>query len=305
LTNFALERIIYVFLIVMTIQTAIYFMQKQLGGLYPDSEIRTMTYRTLESVCNLNQTAVLRDKDKQLSANQTKRIEDIIEDLRNFRPIQYILGETEFFGLPFKVNEQVLIPRPETEELVELIMENGEWRMENEELTILDIGTGSGCIAVALAKKLPHAKVYAMDISEKALAVAEENAKLNQVHIQFIQQDILQLGFSIPNSQFSIIISNPPYITPSEKTNMAPNVLNYEPQEALFVPEDRPLLFYEAIAEFSIHYLKSDGRLFLETNSLFGKSVAEMLRRRGFRNVELKQDLAQNDRMVSAQRPEL
>ncbi|MDR1682913.1 MAG: peptide chain release factor N(5)-glutamine methyltransferase [Candidatus Symbiothrix sp.] len=312
---------------ITTIQTAIDFMQTQLTGLYSDSEIRAMTYRTLESVCETNRIAILRGKDKQLSAIQTKRMEDIVADLQKFRPIQYILGETEFFGLPFKVNEHVLIPRPETEELVELIIESGklrmendeEWRVKNGELRILDIGTGSGCIAVALVKNFPNAKVYALDISEKALAVAKENAKLNQVNIHFMQYDILnpqttldapQLAnaeccFSTLNSRFSIIVSNPPYIVPSEKAEMSANVLNYEPHEALFVSENRPLLFYEAIADFGLQYLEPDGRLFFETGSLFGQNLAEMLCRKGYRNVQLRKDISGNERMISALRPEL
>jgi release factor glutamine methyltransferase len=293
-------------------QPSLQYIREQLQGFYPDSEIRSLSYRIIESVCQADKQTLLRDKDKQLSANDLAQIRKITEELKKYRPLQYILGKTEFYGLPFLVNEQVLIPRPETEELVEWIIKDTRCRLQNERCRILDVGTGSGCIAIALAKHLPEAEVYALDISEKALEVAEENAHLNKVNIRFFQYDIL-LPFSardvqfighyirfVPHSFFDIIVSNPPYITPSEKQTMLPNVLAYEPHQALFVPEDKPLLFYERIADFGQTFLKSGGRLFFETNALFGKAAGEMFRQKKYEDIAVMPDIIGKDRMVGA-----
>ncbi|MDR0542818.1 MAG: peptide chain release factor N(5)-glutamine methyltransferase, partial [Dysgonamonadaceae bacterium] len=267
-------------------QQSLQYMQEQLQGLYPDSEIRSISYRVLESVCRADRQTLLRGKDKQLSANDRTQIRKITEELKKYCPLQYILGETEFYGLPIRVNEAVLIPRPETEELVEWILNDARRRTQDAGCKILDIGTGSGCIAIALARHLPEAEVYALDISEKALKVAGQNACLNKVNVRFFRHDILSSS-RFPISSFDIIVSNPPYITPSEKQAMAPNVLAHEPLQALFVPEDRPLLFYERIADFGQTSLNPGGRLFFETNALFGQAVAAMLRQKGYRNVEI------------------
>jgi release factor glutamine methyltransferase len=278
-------------------QQSLRFIKEQLQGLYSDPEIRSFSYLMLESVCRTGKQTLLRDKDKQLSANEAGKIRKIVEELKIFRPIQYILGETEFYGLKFKVNEQVLIPRPETEELVERVLRGCT---HGTRCTILDIGTGSGCIAVALAKNLPEAKVYALDISEEALEIARQNAELNNVKVNFFQQDLFAPQLSIINYQLSIIVSNPPYIVPSEKQDMSSNVLDYEPHQALFVPEEQPLLFYERIADFGLTHLKDGGQLYFETGSRFGKAVAEMLREKGYQAVELFQDISGKDRIVEA-----
>ena len=281
-------------------QTAQQYIKKQLQGLYSESEIRSFGYLILESIYQTDKQTLLRDKDKQLSAKEIIRVRKIVEELKKYRPIQYILGETEFFGLKFKVNEQVLIPRPETEELVEQVLES--CRIHDEGCRILDIGTGSGCIAVALAKHLPDAQIQALDISQEALDIARQNARLNRVNVRFFQQDILSndpcmqhVTSSLP---FHIIVSNPPYIVPSEKPAMSANVLEYEPHQALFVPEDQPLLFYERIADWALKHLEENGSLYFETGSLFGQAVAEMLRQKGFGAVELFRDLSGNDRIV-------
>ena len=287
-------------------QPLLQYIREQLQGCYPDSEIRAIAYRILESVCQADRQTLLRDKDKQLSANDLAQIQKIIEELKKYRPLQYILGETEFFGLPFYVNEQVLIPRPETEELVEWILKSEQNRVGDAEFKILDIGTGSGCIAIALAKHLPEAEVYALDISEKALELAEKNANRNKVSVRFFQYDILSpfspaspISLASPISPiFDIIASNPPYVTPSEKPTMTPNVLAYEPHLALFTPENQPLLFYERIADFGRIFLKPGGRIFFETNALFGEAVAELLQQKGYGKVELKRDIAGRHRMV-------
>ncbi|GHT87776.1 release factor glutamine methyltransferase [Bacteroidia bacterium] len=283
-------------------QQSLRFIKEQLQGLYSDPEIRSFSYLMLEFVCRTGKQTLLLDKDKQLSANETGKIRKIVEELKKFRPVQYILGETEFYGLKFKVNENVLIPRPETEELVERVLRG--CTVHGARCTILDIGTGSGCIAVALAKNLPEAKVYALDISEEALEIARQNAELNNVKVNFFQQDLFASQLSIVNYQLSIIVSNPPYIVPSEKPDMSPNVLDYEPHQALFVPEEQPLLFYERIADFGLTHLKDGGGLYFETGSLFGKAVAQMLREKGYQSVELFRDISGRDRMVKANRGE-
>jgi len=281
-------------------QQSLKYIQEQLQGYYPDSEIRTFGYRILESVCRSDKQTLLRSKGKQLSANDLTQIRKITEELKKYRPLQYVLGETEFYGLLFRVNEQVLIPRPETEELVEWILKSVKGKTQNAEYRILDIGTGSGCIAIALAKNLPEAEVYALDISEEALEVAKQNAHLNKVNIRFFRYDILS-SFDDETSifPFDLIVSNPPYVMPSEKRAMSPNVLAHEPHQALFTPEGRPLLFYERIADLGKTFLKPEGRIFFEINPLAGEAVAEMLRKKGYRNVETAQDITGKERMAS------
>jgi release factor glutamine methyltransferase len=195
----------------LAMQQSLHYIQQQLQGLYSEPEIRSFSYLILESVCHTDKPFLLRDKDKQLSANDTAKLRDIVAELKNFRPIQYILGETEFYGLKFRVNENVLIPRPETEELVELILGRGGvcppyfevCPPKDAPIRILDIGTGSGCIAIALAKNLPDAEVHGMDISEKALEIARQNAELNKVKVNFFQQDLFAPALSIVNCQLS------------------------------------------------------------------------------------------------------
>ena len=199
----------------------------------------------------------------------------------------------------FKVNENTLIPRPETEELVDWILKEGTDRAVN----VLDIGTGSGCIAIALAKNMPNAKVYALDISKAALKTAKLNADLNKVKIEFIEADILTIGHAelvSVSHKFDVIVSNPPYIQEKEKPLMKPNVLNNEPHLALFVKDENPLLFYEAITEFAIHNLTKNGQLFFEINEYLGRKMIRLLIDNNFKNIELKQDILKKDRMIKA-----
>jgi release factor glutamine methyltransferase len=254
----------------------------------------------LESVCNIDKSSALRHKDKQLFLDEQLRVQEIIEELKQYRPIQYIMGETEFYGLKIIVNENVLIPRPETEELVEWIIKREK---PQQGYILLDIGTGSGCIAVALAKHLSGAEIYALDISEKALEVARRNAESNQADVCFFQYDILKdepLVHPYSSTTFDCIVSNPPYITIKEKAAMDRNVLDYEPSQALFIPDDSPLIFYERIADFARTRLKASGSLYLETNSLYGQSVAKMLADYKFGSVELLKDISGNDRIIIA-----
>lgn len=281
-------------------KTIFHFIREQLRDFYSDSEIQSLSYWIVESVCKMDQSSVLRGKDKQLSLNEHFRMQGILEELKKYRPIQYILGESEFYGLPFIVDENVLIPRPETEELVEWIINEEKPRAGYK---LLDIGTGSGCIAVALAKHLPVAEVFASDISDKALDVARQNAVRNQVDVHFFQHDILKdEPFDFPFSPLPLdcIVSNPPYITPEEKVSMGKNVLDYEPHQALFVPQDHPLLFYERIADFARNRLKEGGSLYFETNSLYGQAAAKMLEDKLFHLVKLLKDISGNDRILIA-----
>ncbi len=277
-------------------QTIIDYIKKELKPFYPDSEIKSFIRLILEYVCKIKPYEISICKDKKISSNERAEIERIVDCLKDYKPVQYILGETEFFGLPFKVNKSVLIPRPETEELVELILENHP----EGNLQILDVGTGSGCIAISLAKNMPDSKVYAIDISEEALFVAKENAIRHQATVQFYQQDILtELSPGIDTKKFDIIVSNPPYITPEEKAIMHDNVMKYEPHTALFVPQDNPLLFYEKIAGIGHILLNTNGRLYFEINALYGRETCEMMKKSGYKEVKLFQDISGNDRMVS------
>jgi len=288
-------------------KTIFRFISEQMQDFYPDDEIKSFSYLILKSVCSMDQSSVLRSKDKQISLNEYSRIQEIVEDLKKYRPIQYILGETEFYGMTFTVDESVLIPRPETEELVEWIIREEATRpatlqTKGGRYKLLDIGTGSGCIAVTLAKWMPEAEVYALDISDKALQVARQNAIRNQANaIHFFQHDILKdEPLAYPSLSLDCIVGNPPYITYGEKESMAKNVLDYEPHQALFVPDDHPLLFYERIADFARSRLKEDGSLYLETNSRYGQASAKALEKKHFHSVKLVKDISGNDRILMA-----
>ena len=210
-----------------------------------------------------------------------------------------VVGKTEFFGLPFKVNEYTLIPRPETEELVEWIID--DYNAKVFPVTILDIGTGSGCIPVSLRKHLALARVDGCDISPDALKVAAENAQINQLDVNFFEIDIL--SSPVMEQKWDVIVSNPPYIPMSDMSEMYANVLQYEPHVALFVADENPLIFYRAIALFALKHLQHEGSLYFEIHYKYGAEVLEMLRNSGFVNVQLRKDLSGNDRMVKAQKP--
>lgn len=278
-------------------QKAIAHIKESLKAHYPESEISGFTRIILEHITKEPYTRSLLD-NKPFSDEQKKQLESILERLKTYEPIQHITEDTEFFGLPFFVNKNVLIPRPETEELVELIL------TENKEsgLRILDIGTGSGAIAIALAKYLKNAEVTAWDFSHKALNIAVFNSKMNSVDISFKLVNVLK---DFPTDrQYDIIVSNPPYILENEKSTMDKNVLEYEPHSALFVPDNSPLLFYERIADIALQILSPNGKLYFEINQAKGNDTVEMLEGKGFRNVTLHKDLSQNDRMVKAVKPD-
>ncbi len=236
----------------------------------------------------------------------TKLMFEALQQLEEHKPIQYIIGETEFFGLPFKVNEDVLIPRPETEELVSWILDCYSQRSEaSHKLNILDIGTGSGCIAIALARNLKNANVFALDVSDKALTVAKMNAALNNAKVEYIKYDILsnchaQLDAIV--DKFDIVVSNPPYVRHQEKVLMKPNVVDNEPHLALFVEDDNPLQFYDAIVQFSKYALTTNGQLFFEINEFLGKDTMDLMVKNDFINIELKQDIFRKDRMIKGKK---
>lgn len=280
----------------------VFAMFKQaLAVIYEPNEIEALTLLTLSEIMGSSKAQLKAFPEKQLSPEQSKNIKATLTRLQTGEPIQYIFGHTEFCGLPFKVNSSVLIPRPETEELVEWIL-TPYYGLPYAAENILDIGTGSGCIAISLKKKLPDATVSAVDISAEALKTAAENAALNDVNINFLQNDILHPAGEINGMTFDIIVSNPPYVTLEDKTQMHSNVTDYEPHTALFVPDDDPLKFYKAIANFALKTLKSEGLLFFEINESLGSETVEMLKSKGFKNIELRQDMSGRDRMVRVNR---
>ena len=276
-------------------QKALLHIQSELTGLYPEPEIRNFSYLIIEKLTGFSRTEVYVNKNTLFSDEQQHEIESFIEKLKKYVPIQYILGETEFFGLPFYVNESVLIPRPETEELVDWIRKEND---KSAEFRLLDIGTGSGCIAIALKHEFTNSEVDAFDISVDALETARRNASLNNLTINLSTVDILNAP-DFP-TKWDIIVSNPPYITEQEKDGMLPNVLDHEPHLALFVPDNDPLLFYRNIAEFAQKHLTDNGKLYFEINREAGQSCIDLLTKMGYRDVELRKDISGNDRMVKA-----
>ncbi len=269
----------------------------ELGAVYPAEEIDSFFNILAETYYGVKRIQLATNPD--LTLNDSEDILKALAELKNEKPIQYIIGETEFYGLNFKVNDGVLIPRPETEELVEWVLKKAK---PNMPINILDMGTGSGCIAISLAKHLPQAKVFAIDISTKALNIAKKNALFNGVDVYFKEADILTLKTLSEQVEFDIIVSNPPYVREKEKQYMKPNVLDNEPHLALFVKDEDPLLFYKAITDFAINNLKENGLLFFEINEFLGNAMIDLLRHKNFKNIELKQDIFKKDRMIKAEK---
>lgn len=271
--------------------------KKGLSELYDNNEVEALTLVTINEIINLSKAQIKAFPEKELPPTETEKLNNILRRLQTGEPIQYILGHTEFYGLPFKVDPSVLIPRPETEELVEWILTS----ISGSQLAtgnILDIGTGSGCIAISLKANLPAAQISAIDISIKALDIAKQNADLNNVKINFIESDILNINSEIEIPKSGIIVSNPPYVTQHDKTQMHSNVTDFEPHTALFVPEDDPLLFYNAITDYALSNLTTNGLLFFEINENLGKETVELLNDKGFNNIELRKDMSGKDRMI-------
>jgi len=271
------------------------FFNDELIGYYPETEVESFFNLLSEDILNMKRINISQNLYSVVSGKKYEKFQKAITRLKNYEPIQYILGNTEFYGLEFEVNPSTLIPRPETEELVNWIIDDCK---DKQDISILDIGTGSGCIAVTLAKHLPTAKVHALDVSEEALKLAKQNANNNNVEVEFIEADILDSDFG--NTQFDVIVSNPPYVRELEKEAMSANVLNHEPHLALFVQDDDALLFYRKITEISENILKPNGQLYFEINENLGERTKELLANNSFNNIELKRDIFDKDRMIKA-----
>lgn len=267
-----------------------------LSSIHGEDEAESFFYLMLEDKHQLKRIDLALEPDLVFTDDEIVIWNVFLEQLKLEIPVQYLLGKTNFYGLDFEVNENVLIPRSETEELVEWIIETQNSKLKTPKVRILDIGTGSGCIAISLAKNIPNAEVFAIDVSEEALATAKKNAKANQVDVTFINQNILEtedLG-----RQFDIIVSNPPYVRNLEKAEIKKNVLDNEPHLALFVEDDDALLFYKKIAQIALHNLSAVGLLYFEINQYLGKEMVDLLKELTFKNIELRQDMYGNDRMT-------
>lgn len=298
----------------MTLKNFRTYFTDALKEIYPNTEIDTFFFSLLEEKLNLQRVDTVMQPDYLIADANLSELKIILKRLQKEEPIQYILGNTEFYGLPFKVNKNTLIPRPETEELVEWIIKEVKElqsnkiakldayiipkKNEEKSLSIIDIGTGTGCIPISLAKNLNNVKISAVDVSSEALKVAQQNATLNTVDVSFLEMDILETK-ELPQ-QYNLIVSNPPYVRELEKTEISNNVLENEPHLALFVKDDNPLIFYSKIADLAKSHLKKDGLLFFEINQYLGKETIEMLKQKGFKTIKLKKDLFGNDRMVKA-----
>lgn len=266
----------------------------ELQDVYGVEETKAMFYMVAEHLSALRKSDLILKGQEDLQSSLELKYLSLLEELKAGKPIQYALGEAEFYGLTFRVNPSVLIPRPETEELVEWVLNTSG--TASKSMDILDIGTGSGCIAIALQKELPKSRVSAMDISAAALETAKENAKRNQVAVEFIQADILNYGGA--SKKYDLIVSNPPYVKLDEQPEMHAHVLDHEPHLALFVRNENPLIFYKSIAAFAKLNLVKNGYLFFEINEYLGKEMVDMLNSNSFIDIELKKDMQGADRMI-------
>ena len=292
----------------MTIKQYRAHFNESLKHLYPTSEIDSFFFIILEEYMGFKRIDIVLKSDFNIDQKSLNLMQIATKQLEQEIPIQYIIGKTEFFGLPFNINKEVLIPRPETEELVERVIKevsliktyktDSNETTNEKQLKILDIGTGSGCIAISLKKEIPSSKISAIDVSNEALRVAKKNALLNKVDINFIHLDILKTNNL--DKLYDVIVSNPPYVRELEKKEMKNNVLNNEPHLALFVDNKNPLLFYNKIAELAKNFLTKNGQLHFEINQYLGKETVILLAEKGFKNIQLKKDIFGNDRIISA-----
>lgn len=267
----------------------------ELSNLYPKTEIHSFFHLLIEFKLNLTRVELALQPTLKFSEYDLKYFQKALIYLKKQIPIQYIIGETEFYELTFNVNQNVLIPRPETEELVDWIIKGHKTK---KNIKILDIGTGSGCIAISLAKNLPNAEVFAIDISSEAIKIAEINSELNCTNVYFTEANILKIK-ELPHD-FDIIVSNPPYVRELEKEQMQENVLANEPHIALFVKNENPLLFYNKISDLAKSHLTKNGNLYFEINQYLGMETVNLLESKGFKNIKLKKDMYEVDRMVKA-----
>ena len=291
----------------------------ELENIYGSDEANALIMILLEHYFNIDRVKIALEPDLRLSESELLTLHFAVKELLKNKPVQYIIGETEFCGMRFFVNEDVLIPRPETEEMVKSLepkvkgylyspsfrpdIERREMVAEKSpaNISILDIGTGSGCIAISLAKLMPDSDITAVDISKKALEVAKKNAENNEVNVHFVLDDILNpQNPELIDNQYNIIVSNPPYVCESEKSEMRANVLDYEPSTALFVSDNDPLIFYRKILEFAQKTLKPDGEVWFEINEKFGKEMKDLCLEKGFKNIEIIKDFRERDRILMA-----
>lgn len=279
----------------MEIKSYLNIFVQELSSMYDEEECKQFFWIALQEIEGKSRIDFIMNPGLQLT--NKKQWGDVLEDLKREKPIQYIFGKTHFYGLEFKVNENTLIPRPETEELVEWILESVDATQKNN---IIDLGTGTGCIGISLAKELPFASITLVDISRQTLETAVKNAEINKVKVNPVLQDILKMeSFS---GVFDVVISNPPYVRNIEKQDINNNVLNYEPHLALFVEDEDPLLFYKKIVSWAQDSLRSGGMLFFEINQYLGPETLELFDEKYFTNIELKKDMFGNDRMIKARR---
>ena len=280
-----------------SVNEIITYYDEKLSALYPSNEVKNITEMMFEHFMGWDKITLRLNNKSSLSESELLLFHKALKRLLKNEPVQHITGEMEFYSLPFKVNKNVLIPRPETEELVDLVIKECKGYE-----TILDIGTGSGCIPISLKKHLKNTFVYGVDISENALVVARDNAELNSTEVTFVKEDVLKMS-SLENSikkGFDVIVSNPPYITNSEKVLMSENVLTFEPHVALFIEDDEPLLFYDKIGHLAYDNLPSGGKLYFEINEHYGDQIMALLKSIGFSNIRMLKDLQNKDRIVTA-----
>ena len=275
----------------------------ELQTIQEDSEIESFFFILTEYLHDLKRIDISLNPDFEVSETDLETWNTIISELKTEKPIQYITGEAWFYGYRFEVNENTLIPRPETEELIEWIVEESKNLkiQQPNNLNILDIGTGSGCIPISLKKELPNAEVFTIDVSEKALEMARKNAVDNEVEVNFMLKNILETDSLV--EKYDVIVSNPPYVRNLEKQEIKKNVLAYEPHLALFVEDSDALLFYRKIAQLALTSLTPNGKLFFEINQYLGKETVELLENLGFKNIELRKDFVGNDRMICCEAP--
>ncbi|MDR2859303.1 MAG: peptide chain release factor N(5)-glutamine methyltransferase [Mediterranea sp.] len=271
------------------------YIRQSLKPIYPLQEIKSLTLILCRDVLHLAVTDIYLNRSIDLPEGEWKKLENIVQRLQNHEPIQYILGNTDFFGMTFHVAPGVLIPRPETEELTELIIKENQGSPQ-----VLDIGTGSGCVAISLAKHIPQATVFAWDISEEALTIARENNKKLGTNVVFHCKDVLSIVSC--EEKYDVIVSNPPYVTEAEKAGMEARVTDWEPAVALFVPNNDPLRFYRHIAQLGRELLSAGGKLYFEINRAYGNETAGILKEAGYSNVRVIKDMFGNERMVTAQK---
>jgi len=283
----------------MTLNEARTVLTKELNKVYDNDELRNIIELVIEHITNMPRAEQVKNKVAYLTCTQLENLDEITERLKKNEPVQYVLGEAWFAGMKFKVNKNVLIPRPETEELVDWIVKESQ-KLKVKSQSIIDIGTGSGCIPITIKKKLPQATVSAIDVCSEALFTATENAIELNADIDFLLLDFLDEEKWIELGQYDLIVSNPPYVKQTEINTMHERVKEFEPHLALFVPDHDALLFYKKLSTFSLTHLNPGGSLFVEINEALGEQVVDIFRSAGFVNIELRKDMQGKDRMVSA-----